>query len=455
MDTFTEHTSPDFGTDTATDTATDIADCDEFEEDDLGILVDLGPAPRPRVTRERRLTLLATAAAALHVIDDNVINPDWGGIQHHVASTLVPLTALAALVRYLPRRRSGTKATMTSTLGILALMLGSEAIYDLTSNTMSGDDYTGLLSFAAGLGLLGIGVRQLWCSRRRTGSRWRRTWRRALRTIVALLVMAHVTYPLAETYAVTNASVQTVSESRLGVPYEDVSFRTSDGLDLRGWFVPSTNGATIIVFPGRTHAQDHAQMLIEHGYGVLLFDKRGTGESDGEPNGYGWNGQRDIHGAVAYLQGRDDVDPDRIGGIGLSVGGELMLQAAAEWIGLRAVVSEGAGVRSIRELRGIGWVPSVSAVPIYATVTVAAAVFSNSLPPTALHDLVPEIDVPTFFIYAKNGHGGEMLSEDYYEAATGPKELWEIDGPHIRGIEAAADEYERRVIAFYDVALLG
>ena len=127
-------------------------------------------------------------------------------------------------------------------------------------------------------------------------------------------------------------------------------FTTSDGLELHGWYVPSRNGAAVIAFPGRKGPQAPARMLIRHGYGVLLFDRRGEGESDGDPNGWGWGGDRDLQAAIAYLRARPDVDPDRIGGLGLSVGGELMIETAAEHGGLAAVASEGAGMRSVREL---------------------------------------------------------------------------------------------------------
>ena len=95
-------------------------------------------------------------------------------------------------------------------------------------------------------------------------------------------------------------------------------------------------------------------MLARHGYGVLLFDRRGEGESEGEPNSWGWGGEADIKAAIAYLQHRPDVDPDRIGGIGLSVGGEMMIEAAAETDELAAVVSDGAGARSHRRGHGPG-----------------------------------------------------------------------------------------------------
>src|SRR6185312_9486719 len=121
-----------------------------------------------------------------------------------------------------------------------------------------------------------------------------------------------------------------VPAAHLGTAYENVSFETADGLRLRGWYVPSRNGAAVIAFPGRRGPQAHARMLARHGYGVLLFDRRGEGASDGDGNMFGWGGDRDVLAAVEYLRSRPDVDPRRIGGIGLSVGGELMLQAAAE-----------------------------------------------------------------------------------------------------------------------------
>ena len=69
-------------------------------------------------------------------------------------------------------------------------------------------------------------------------------------------------------------------------------------------------------------------MLVRHGYGVLLFDRRGEGASEGDPNTFGWHGERDLHAAAAYLRSRSDVDPERIGGIGLSVGGEMLIRGS-------------------------------------------------------------------------------------------------------------------------------
>ena len=134
----------------------------------------------------------------------------------------------------------------------------------------------------------------------------------------------------------------TVPAANLRTAYEEVSFRSSDGLRLEGWFIPSRNGATVIAFPGRSGPQKHTRMLVEHGYGVLLFDRRGEGASEGDPNAFGWVGDRDLHAATDYLRSRPDVDASRIGAIGLSVGGEMLIHAAAHSDAFKAVVSEGA-----------------------------------------------------------------------------------------------------------------
>jgi predicted acyl esterase len=213
----------------------------------------------------------------------------------------------------------------------------------------------------------------------------------------------------------------------------------------------------VISFPGRKGSQRQARMLAGHGYGVLLFDRRGEGRSEGEPNGWGWSGERDIKAAIAFLQHRRDVDPARIGGIGLSVGGEMMIEAAAETPALAAVVSEGAGARAFsddmdHDIHGLErWL----GVPTYAVKTAAVGVFANQTPPRNLKDLVGRIAPrPLMLIAAPNSENGEDLNRGYYRAAGAPKALWEIpESRHIGGIVARPAEYERRVVGFFDRAL--
>jgi fermentation-respiration switch protein FrsA (DUF1100 family) len=229
-----------------------------------------------------------------------------------------------------------------------------------------------------------------------------------------------------------------------------------DGLRLEGWFVPSRNGATVIVFPGRSGPQKQARMLIGHGYGVLLFDRRGEGASEGEPNAFGWVGDRDLYAAAAYLRGRPDVDPERIGAIGLSVGGEMLIHAAAHSDAFRAIVSEGASGQSMRD--GLANGDTLDSVLGGGVNTLAVALFTNTLPPPSLKSEIPKI-APTalFLVYGEKGQGGSERKPNklFYAAAHQPKQSWEVpNGQHIAGITTEPAEYERRVVGFFDGTLL-
>jgi hypothetical protein len=131
-----------------------------------------------------------------------------------------------------------------------------------------------------------------------------------------------------------------------------------------------------------------------------------------------------------------------------------LLQVAAETDDLEAVVSEGAGMRSVREAVELNGSERLVAAPVFALVTAATAIFASDAPPPSLTDLSAEITEPAFFIYATPGQGGEQLTREYYEAAKGPKELWAAEGGHTHAITAEPAEYERRVVAFLDRALL-
>jgi hypothetical protein len=259
------------------------------------------------------------------------------------------------------------------------VLVGTEAVYYTKAVGASGDDYTGLLSIPAGLLLLGLGALTLWRSRKMNPGRWWRYVRRLLITASALGFAAVVLFPTAIAYVGTHTARAEVPAPSLSAAHEDVAFTTSDGLRLQGWFVPSRNGATVIAFPGRSGPQKHTRMLVRHGYGVLLFDRRGEGASEGDPNMLGWVGDRDLHAAAAYLRSRPDVDPNRIGAIGLSVGGEMLIHAAAQSDAFKAIVSEGGSAQSARD--GLANGDTLNSFLGVGVHTLATALFTNTLRP--------------------------------------------------------------------------
>jgi fermentation-respiration switch protein FrsA (DUF1100 family) len=320
------------------------------------------------------------------------------------------------------------------------------------SERARGDDWSGFLLVPVGVVLLGLAGNLLWRSRKPGRFRW---LRRGGIAIGAVVLAYWLVAPIGIAILATHRPRADVQPADLGRPYETVTLRTSDGLDLAAWYVPSRNGAAVISYPTREGKLPQARMLARHGYGVLLLGARGYDGSEGDPNLFGWDDAKDIDAAIAWLQSRPDVHHGRIGGIGFSVGGEMMLEASASNAGLRAVVSEGAGVRSVREdlLRGPrGWF----ALPEAGVQTAALTVMSGTMPPPALDDLTGRIAPrPILLIYAGHGSGGEELNAEYFRAASEPKTLWKIDeAVHVGGLDARPREYEERVVGFFDRALL-
>lgn len=405
--------------------------------------------------REQTFLIFAAASAlvALHTAADAFLAPERGTHwSDHLVPGLATLAVLAAAAALFHVARPGLQAALALVLGVLALEGVVLAVIDARNVGARGDDWTGFLLAPAGIVLCLLGGVLLWRSRKPGRLRW---VRRTALGVGALVSVYVVVAPLAMAIAATHRPRQAVSPADLGRPYQQVLVRTSDGLALAGWYVRSRNGAAVISYPTRKGKLPQARMLIRHGYGVLLLDARGYDGSDGAPNMFGWGESKDIDGAVAWLRGQPDVRDGRIAGIGFSVGGEMMLEAAAQNPDLRAVVSEGAGIRSLREELLYG-ARSITSVPTQAVHTTALTLLSGTRPPPSLHDLVQRIAPrPVFLIYAEHGAGGEDLNENYYRTAGEPKQLWRVAGAgHTGGLAAQPRAYEQRVVGFLDHALL-
>lgn len=426
-----------------------------------------GPAPvrareaqRTGAGRTERLILWAGAGViAVHVADDSFLQPQPGtSAGDHLVSGLVPLAVLGLAAALYPRCRGGARAAIALVLGVFGIVASIEAVHYTNQVGPSGDDFTGLLCIPAGIALIGLGLVTLWTTRRRHGGVVRRVLRRAAIGFAALVFAAFVMFPIGYSYVGTHAARPPVDDIDLGsANVEDVRLHTSDGLTLEGSYVPSGNGAAVIVAFGRKGPQRPARMLARHGYGVLIFDRRGEGESDGDPNPYAWNdGEKDLVAAVDFLKSRSDVEPGRIGGVGLSVGGETFLQAAAHSEDIRAVVAEGATARSVGELvsvPGSEWGP----IAVNAGMTAGTAVFSNAFPPPHLIDLVGQIAPRAMFLIAapQADPDERRFGRAFFRAAGRPKAIWEVpEAGHVGAQEARPREYEQRVTRFFDQFLL-
>ena len=252
--------------------------------------------------------------------------------------------------------------------------------------------------------------------------------------------------------------IGSVSPADLDLNYIDISLYTEDNLTLHGWYIPSTNRAAVILvhaFNGnRTGTIYHAALLANHGYGVLLYDTRTQGESEGDLYALGWEDHLDIFAALDYLQQRSEVDSGRIGVLGLSAGAKTALYAATQTDEIAAVVAEGTRWRTFDDLLIAAepddyiWIPTTWLSYQYAEMA------SGIRNPTPLRQAVSQsVSTPMFLIAA----GGDMAtSQAYFDAAGEPKTLWvrEEPGHQIDALFDQPTKYEQRVVGFLDQVLL-
>ncbi|MCU0259474.1 MAG: alpha/beta fold hydrolase [Ilumatobacteraceae bacterium] len=313
-----------------------------------------------------------------------------------------------------------------------------------------------VLCLLVGLALIGISVAQAWRNLRS----W---WRLVLVPWIGLLIV--LTFSLSIALAATNVAPGETPETTpadVGLDAVDVTMRASDGVELTGWYVPSTNGAAVVLRHGsgsdRSDVLDHAVVLARNGYGVLMTDARGHGESEGRAMDLGWNGDADIDAAVDLLRTRPDVDPTRIAVVGLSMGGEEAIGAAAADPRIAAVVAEGATGRTaadkawLSEEYGVrGWLQEQVDRLTYAFVRW----FADPDDPISLADAVADAAPrPVLLIAAGDVPEEGQVAERLAEVAPSSVEVWEVEGAgHTDGLDTAPEEWERRVVRFLDGAL--
>ncbi len=403
---------------------------------------------------------VATAIALLHALDDAFFDrqPGVPWNQHWLAGLLSVVIAVSAFLAF-PSLRPGLRAGVAFVFGSLATVNGTLHLIHIFKLGPSDSDVTGVLAFAAGMVLIALSFWIPWRHRgERTSTRKRRWVIRVIALGAGLLVFYGFVFPTSMAIIVTHKYREPIG-SPPNAYYQAVSFPSSDGLELSGWYHPSRNRAAVIIVHGaggdRTGATAHAELLAGHGYGVLVYDARGRGESEGSPIGFGWDWPKDVAGALAFLQQRPDVDPERIGGLGLSRGADVLIQVAAQDKRLKAVVSDGATGGSFADYRNQG--QAAEGPPFYFAMYTAARVLSGASPAKPLKEQVARVSPTPLLLISTGGNLPVELGFNriYAGAAHEPYELWELpDVNHTAAIRERPNEYERRVIDLFDAALL-
>jgi pimeloyl-ACP methyl ester carboxylesterase len=248
-----------------------------------------------------------------------------------------------------------------------------------------------------------------------------------------------------------------------GIDARSVEYETADGVTIRAWYSPSTNGATVILRHGAgsdaSTVLPQAGVLAGHGFGLLVTDARGHGRSEGRAMEFGWFGDLDIGAGVDFLTAQPEFDAGQIAVVGMSMGGEEAIGAIGSDPRIAAVVAEGATARTDADKRwlaeeygfrgrvqlGLEWVQ-------YGLTDLFTDASKPSPLATAAHTASPR---PLLLIA-----GGEMADEvkvvEYLAAESGDNvSIWTVtDSGHIQGLATDPAAWEERVVGFLETALI-
>jgi uncharacterized protein len=288
-------------------------------------------------------------------------------------------------------------------------------------------------------------------------------------SILLLLVVYILNMTRNEAHNLITAPMQTrkfpeETPATYNLPYEDVEVMSPDGLKLEGWFVPSQNGAVIMMQHGykstREELLNEAEMMYRHGYGILLTTVRAHDHSEGEMITFGMNEVKDLEAWYQYLIARTDIDPDKIGILGNSYGGMLAIEYAAQNKNIKALVADCA-FSSLNDTVSttVEYFTDLPAFP-FAPLIVFWAERESGFKTEDIDATKWIAQISPRAVFLMQGGADVVISADsgqrLYDAAGEPKELWfDPDLGHVQFDKERAAEFEKRVSAFFDQYLLG
>ncbi len=396
----------------------------------------------------------AAGLAILHMVSDATLTrPDGSSVGAGLLSVAVPIGIAVAAGLLFSWGRPALQAWLAFVVGAVALADGGlHVAHARRAGAVSGDDVTGFLAGLAGLALVLLAIAIVVRPKGERSPLHR--WSARLGVLVGAAATAFLlVIPLAVAVYLVHKQPVHVPSSALAVAHEDVTLHTSDGFELAAWYVPSASHTAVITVPGsggdrRGGILSRTLMLARGGLGVLSYDPRGAGDSEGRPENLGWTWHRDVEAAVAFLERRGIT---RIGVLGLSTGAEVAIETAGRDPRIKAVVAEGAQARSFKEtweLPSLG--DKLTVLQSLGIPFAANPLLSRVGRPPPLKTQVAKIAPRPVFLISSGTSLERALDRVYFGAAGEPKTLWEMpNAQHTGGLSKHPVEYPARVLGFF------
>lgn len=288
-----------------------------------------------------------------------------------------------------------------------------------------------------------------------------RYWLNLLLAAIIIIIIGFISLVVNLSYKQTQSYLHPVRHHVTGeflqaneIPYEDIELITEDGLKLAAWYTPPKNGVVILVAHGHGNArlEDIYVLFASQGYGVLAWDFRAHGDSEGDFTSLGYYEVLDVKAALDYALAQPDVK--HVGGWGGSMGAVTMIRSAAKYPEIAAIVVD--SPFSTLEDEFYHRVP-------YPVLQPLIRFFAEWQTGLNLNDVRPVDDValisprPIFIIQGlEDGMVPLDSAQLIYDAAGEPKQLWvEPDAIHLGMYSSYPEEYTEKVIGFFEKYLAG
>lgn len=293
----------------------------------------------------------------------------------------------------------------------------------------------------------------------------RQYWRRLAKftalclVVAALALFGSFVYLQVKTFTTPHRQPVSGSPADYSLTFQDVTFTTTDGLKLSGWYIPGRLPDAIILVHGidanRTVLLPEAALLNEAGYHLLLLDLRGHGQSEGAEVTYGYREALDIQAGVDFLLAQAEVK--QVAALGISLGGSAVVRAAAIDSRLRGIVVESsfsslsAAVDDAFEGRSV--FPRWPFAPLLIWLAERRVNLQVSQVDST-RDITALSPRPVLIIHGTADHDFPPAHAlRMYEAAQEPKDLWLVEGlGHASPILADEAGYRKRLFSFFERA---
>ncbi|MHC4641744.1 MAG: alpha/beta hydrolase [Planctomycetota bacterium] len=249
--------------------------------------------------------------------------------------------------------------------------------------------------------------------------------------LVAYLGLGALLYIMQPTFLYSPVQEISNTPDELGMDFEDVVFKTEDGLRLNGWYIPADNSQLTVLFchgngGNIMHRLDSINIIVNLGLNCFIFDYRGYGGSEGKTSEEGT--YLDAMAAYKWLTEEKKISTDNIIIFGRSLGGSIATQLASK-VEAKTLIIESTFTsfidigRRFYPYMPVRWFARFS----YRTI-----------------DYIMDVRCPVMIIHSRDD---EIVPFEFglnlYEAANEPKEFVEIFGSHNDGFLVSSEVYNK------------